>query len=433
VQTDGSHNVTEIKTYWPMGLGVEIDRPAQTASELDWTHTDHLGSVIAITDIDGNLKEALGYDTWGNRRNAAGAPVSIATTLTAEVNENTDDKGYTNAEQITSLELVHLNGRVYDPLIGKFLSGDPLVADPKNGQNYNRYAYVLNNPMNATDPTGFKDKMASICLAADYCGGSGGYDGLQGVDPGATLAGTTTTTFTPTSTTASTAPDGSITLTTTYSVSTDTVAGTGDATQGQTNAYASYTVAQANAATNTVNLAASTPGSGSVAALFGGDTNSGGNANGAIPVDDNQTLSATPAACKFCGTTIPFSSINWGLSVPSANGGYVIQAIQIASPGVPSQAFWEAWPVMPGTMSTMYSFYDPLPDDTFMNHPGQTVTASAQFFENYTLPSTFYTNPAAGSGTLPSTTVNPNLPTQMGTPPVNRTWTQGGVGLPYDD
>jgi len=250
VQTDGSHNVTEIKTYWPMGLGVEIDRPAQTASELDWTHTDHLGSVIAITDIDGNLKEALGYDTWGNRRNAAGAPVSIATTLTAEVNENTDDKGYTNAEQITSLELVHLNGRVYDPLIGKFLSGDPLVADPKNGQNYNRYAYVLNNPMNATDPTGFKDKMASICLAADYCGGSGGYDGLQGVDPGATLAGTTTTTFTPTSTTASTAPDGSITLTTTYSVSTDTVAGTGDATQGQTNAYASYTVAQANAATN---------------------------------------------------------------------------------------------------------------------------------------------------------------------------------------
>jgi RHS repeat-associated protein len=83
--------------------------------------------------------------------------VSIATTLTAEVNETTDDKGYTGAEQITSLELVHLNGRVYDPLIARFLSGDPHVTDPKNGQNYNRYSYVLNNPMNMTDPTGFDD------------------------------------------------------------------------------------------------------------------------------------------------------------------------------------------------------------------------------------------------------------------------------------
>jgi RHS repeat-associated protein len=118
---------------------------------------DHLGSIIAMTDIDGNLKEALGYDTWGNRRNAVGAPVSIATTLTAEVNETTDDKGYTGAEQITSLELVHLNGRVYDPLIARFLSGDPHVTDPKNGQNYNRYSYVLNNPMNGTDPTGFDE------------------------------------------------------------------------------------------------------------------------------------------------------------------------------------------------------------------------------------------------------------------------------------
>jgi len=44
------------------------------------------------------------------------------------------------------LELVHLNGRVYDPLVGKFLSGDPYVKDTFNGQNYNRYSYVLNNP-----------------------------------------------------------------------------------------------------------------------------------------------------------------------------------------------------------------------------------------------------------------------------------------------
>jgi len=48
-----------------------------------------------------------------------------------------------------------MNGRIYDPLLGKFLSADPLVQDPINGQSYNRYSYVLNNPTNLTDPTGF--------------------------------------------------------------------------------------------------------------------------------------------------------------------------------------------------------------------------------------------------------------------------------------
>jgi RHS repeat-associated protein len=64
--------------------------------------------------------------------------------------------------------LVHLNGRVYDPLIGKFLSGDPFIAEPTNGQNYNRYSYVLNNPTNSTDPTGFITDKASGCLSCEW-------------------------------------------------------------------------------------------------------------------------------------------------------------------------------------------------------------------------------------------------------------------------
>jgi len=194
VQSDGSHNVTEIKTYWPMGLGVEIDRPAQVGSELDWTHTDQLGSVIAITDIDGNLKEALGYDTWGNRRNALGALVSIATTLAATINENTDDKGYTGAEQITSLELVHLNGRLYDPLIARFISADPHVTNPTNGQNFNRYSYVLNNPANMIDPTGFDGECGienCVTIPGFPGGDSGSFDsggGGGGSSSGASTA-----------------------------------------------------------------------------------------------------------------------------------------------------------------------------------------------------------------------------------------------------
>jgi hypothetical protein len=50
---------------------------------------------------------------------------------------------------------VHLNGRVYDPLIGRMMSADPMVPDPLNGQAWNRYSYVINNPLAFTDPNGY--------------------------------------------------------------------------------------------------------------------------------------------------------------------------------------------------------------------------------------------------------------------------------------
>ena len=48
-----------------------------------------------------------------------------------------------------------MNGRVYDPLIGRFMSADPFVQSPGNLQSYNRYAYVWNNPLSMTDPSGY--------------------------------------------------------------------------------------------------------------------------------------------------------------------------------------------------------------------------------------------------------------------------------------
>jgi RHS repeat-associated protein len=66
-----------------------------------------------------------------------------------------DNRGFTGHEMLDHLDLVHMNGRVYEPLLGRFLSADPILQDPMNGQSYNRYAYVFNNPTNLTDPTGF--------------------------------------------------------------------------------------------------------------------------------------------------------------------------------------------------------------------------------------------------------------------------------------
>jgi uncharacterized protein RhaS with RHS repeats len=48
-----------------------------------------------------------------------------------------------------------MNGRIYDPLLGRMLSADTLVQNPASLQSYNRYSYVANNPLSKTDPSGF--------------------------------------------------------------------------------------------------------------------------------------------------------------------------------------------------------------------------------------------------------------------------------------
>ena len=48
-----------------------------------------------------------------------------------------------------------MNGRIYDPTLGRFLQADPHIQAPHNSQNYNRYSYVLNNPLSYTDPSGY--------------------------------------------------------------------------------------------------------------------------------------------------------------------------------------------------------------------------------------------------------------------------------------
>uniref|UniRef100_UPI002FCDC352 RHS repeat domain-containing protein n=1 Tax=Duganella sp. S19_KUP01_CR8 TaxID=3025502 RepID=UPI002FCDC352 len=152
----------KVKTYWPQGVGVEIDEPSK-ATALYWTHADRLGSPAALSDQNGDVQESLAYDAWGKRR-------ALTTQATDDnIDGKLDNKGYTGHETLDTVDLVHMNGRVYDPLIGRFLSGDPLVQDPVNGQSYNRYSYVLNNPTNLTDPTGFCGKGATEVTGSPFC------------------------------------------------------------------------------------------------------------------------------------------------------------------------------------------------------------------------------------------------------------------------
>lgn len=76
--------------------------------------------------------------------------------------------------------IVHMKGRIYDPTIGRFLQADPHIQAPLNSQNYNRYSYVLNNPLSYTDPSGYFFKSlfkfvkkywkTIVAIAASYAG-----------------------------------------------------------------------------------------------------------------------------------------------------------------------------------------------------------------------------------------------------------------------
>ena len=105
-------------------------------------HKDYQGSILAVTDDVAPAPVAqYTYDgPWGARI------IDVGSKLTR--------RGYTGHEHLDD-GLIHMNGRVYDPAIGRFLQADPYIQSPSDGQSYNRYSYVLNNPMFYTDPSGF--------------------------------------------------------------------------------------------------------------------------------------------------------------------------------------------------------------------------------------------------------------------------------------
>jgi RHS repeat-associated protein len=137
-----------------IAINIKTDTTADTPSIPDKTrylHYDNLGSIDTITDGQGNIVERMSYHAFGQRRQgdwrASDPLLPIIPTLT--------NRGFTGYEHIDEMDFIHMNGRVYDPSIGRFLSADPNIQALYNTQSYNRYSYVLNNPLKYSDPSGF--------------------------------------------------------------------------------------------------------------------------------------------------------------------------------------------------------------------------------------------------------------------------------------
>jgi RHS repeat-associated protein len=127
-------------------------------NSVQYLHRDQQNSVVEVTNASGSIVQSLAYDAWGLRRNASNwAPLTSPFAGTQPT-----ERGYTGHEHLDTVELVHMNGRVQDPAIGRFISADPFIQAPFNAQSLNRYSYVWNNPTSLMDPSGFQtDDVAS--------------------------------------------------------------------------------------------------------------------------------------------------------------------------------------------------------------------------------------------------------------------------------
>jgi len=128
------------------------------ASTVTYRHFDSLGSIVAISDQNGNVDGLrMSFDAWGQRRNPwttepwrqwVSQPIPGWSSAVMDITP----RGYTGHEHLDRHGLIHMNGRVYDPLLGRFLQADPFVEDVGT---LNRYTYVLNNPLSYSDPSGY--------------------------------------------------------------------------------------------------------------------------------------------------------------------------------------------------------------------------------------------------------------------------------------
>ena len=145
---------------------------------------DYLGNITHIINEDGTLRQELSYDAWGRLRN----PDTHQLYAVGKEPKLLLDRGYTGHEYLPWFGLINMNARLYDPVLGRFLSPDPYVQMPDFTQNFNRYSYCLNNPLKYVDKDGkilwFIPVIAAVVgggvnLVANWNNIEGFWDGLS--------------------------------------------------------------------------------------------------------------------------------------------------------------------------------------------------------------------------------------------------------------
>ncbi|MCV2884758.1 hypothetical protein OE749_08620 [Aestuariibacter sp. AA17] len=153
---------SEYRRYIPGG--VQTHTASGNISE-QYLLKDHIGSLDTVVSDSGEVLQKWYFDAWGKKTQLAksqmvscsgGASCDVAQySNSVDLSQVFTTRGFTGHEHVDHAEIIHMNGRIYDPTLGRFLQADPNIQAPNNSQSYNRYSYVLNNPLSYTDPSGY--------------------------------------------------------------------------------------------------------------------------------------------------------------------------------------------------------------------------------------------------------------------------------------
>lgn len=142
---------TQFKRYLA-GVAIADYFPSTGAQSISYLLKDHIGSIHTVLNEAGQISATMHFSAFGDRH-ASNWKTPLTSFLYAPLN-NITTKGFTGHEQVDDMGMIHMNGRTYDPRLGRFLQADALVQEAKFSQSLNRYSYVMNNPLSFTDPSG---------------------------------------------------------------------------------------------------------------------------------------------------------------------------------------------------------------------------------------------------------------------------------------
>ncbi|MDE0155657.1 MAG: polymorphic toxin type 44 domain-containing protein [Gammaproteobacteria bacterium] len=155
IAPDGSFTYKRYLTNGVLITQAHDKQGQRTGETTRYLLRDHLGSVDVITNAAGRVEQDLSFDAWGQRRAPDDWTVLALLQRMDTAHGRITPRGFTGHEMLDGVGIIHMNGRIYDPKLGRFLQADPIIQFPHYSQGQNRYSYVLNNPLTYTDPTGY--------------------------------------------------------------------------------------------------------------------------------------------------------------------------------------------------------------------------------------------------------------------------------------
>ncbi|MBM5811368.1 MAG: hypothetical protein FJ191_05300 [Gammaproteobacteria bacterium] len=153
-------------------------RTSAGANTVRYVLEDHQGSIAALATSGGSLVVNESFTPFGQRRSGSTWQLPISGSDQTTI-DGISRRGYTGHNHLGGAPLIHMNGRIQDPLTGRFLSADPYVANPVSTQGWNRYSYVENDPASFTDPSGFimSCSIGYVATSISISIGGGGFGG----------------------------------------------------------------------------------------------------------------------------------------------------------------------------------------------------------------------------------------------------------------